>query len=193
MQNMLPMITSTNTILPITIPFKKLNLILFSLFGIVFFVGSYMILVEKAGETHFLISDRFTRSIIGIAGLLFSGIITFHFIKKLFQSKPALIIDNDGLIDHSSAFTVGRVYWNEIFAIEETVFSTSAFSKEKTIAIILCDPNAFVEKYNSKFAKKIMELNNKTLSTPYHISSRALAIRHDELLALLQKCLIEHQ
>jgi hypothetical protein len=35
-------------------------------------------------------------------------------LKKLIQNKPALVIDNVGIIENSSALSVGRIEWDQI-------------------------------------------------------------------------------
>lgn len=178
---------------PIIIHFSKKKIVVFLFVGILFLIGSFWMIYDKTPSDSLFLQDRFTRYLIGIAGIVFSLFLIYHFIKKLRQSAPALVIDDEGIIDHSSAFTVGRVYWKDIFAIQENIITATAFSKEKTIAIILCDPQSFIDRYTSTFAKKMMEMNYNTCNTPFHISARSLTITHQELLELLRNQLVQHQ
>lgn len=176
---------------PILIYFNKRKVLTFLLIGVLFLIGSCWLFRDAHPNSIFL-TDPFIRYLVSVSGIIFSLVIIFFFSRKLFQKKPALIIDEEGIIDYSSALAAGRVYWHEIFTIQETVIQTTAYSKEKIIAIMLCDPQAFMLKFTSAFAKKMMQLNLKSYHSPFHISARSLSISHDDLLQILKEQLALH-
>jgi hypothetical protein len=55
-----------------------------------------------------------------IAAILFFGFGIFYFLRKLIDKKPGLIIDDNGIIDNSSAVSVGLIPWSDIEHISTT-------------------------------------------------------------------------
>ena len=52
--------------------------------------------------------------IIPIIGMLLFGSCGIYMIIKFFDKKPGLIINNEGIIDNSSAISAGLIKWGDI-------------------------------------------------------------------------------
>jgi hypothetical protein len=61
--------------------------------------------------------DALTR-VIGYIGLIFFGLGSVLFITRLFRARPVVEIDADGLTDHATWVTVGRLRWSDIDHVE---------------------------------------------------------------------------
>ena len=54
---------------------------------------------------------------IGILAILFFGGTGIYGFNKIFDKKAGLIIDANGITDHSNASSVGLIEWNDISEI----------------------------------------------------------------------------
>src|SRR5262245_52976861 len=59
-------------------------------------------------------TDPFEVKCIAVAGILFFGICAVYGCIKLFDDKPGLVIDAEGIVDNSSAAAAGRVPWSDV-------------------------------------------------------------------------------
>src|SRR5947209_986342 len=50
----------------------------------------------------------------GIAGVIWFGSVLVWSATRLFDPKPALIIDSEGIVDNVSVLSVGGIPWQEI-------------------------------------------------------------------------------
>lgn len=119
---------------------------------------------------------------IGIIGAITFSFFGFFILKKIFDTKKGLIITKDGIIDNSSAISIGIVYWNDMKKIEvHNVAST------KFLILILVDPHKYIELAKNKFSKQAMKANYKLYGLPIAISSNSLKISFSKLEALIVK------
>jgi len=169
--------------LPIEIPISKAKLVLL-LPGLLFLIPmSYLMILNPEEYT---LVNRFKQPglirAIGIPGLSLFGIIAVYLVVKLFDKKPGLIIDADGLIDNSSGTSVGRIEWADI-----TEIKTSNIMSNKSILLMTDQPDKYIEKAKNRIAKRAMISNHKMSKSPLSIPVVALKINHDDLKQLLIK------
>jgi hypothetical protein len=162
----------------IEIPLSKTKLV-FGISGSILFVllGFYL---------HAIIADQQTRFAptlvkgIGIAAILFFCTTTIYGIKKLFDTKIGLLIDNNGIIDNTNASSVGLIKWADITAIRtEQVMST------KFLLIYSNDPNKFLESVTG-IKRKLLKGNMEMYGTPLSITSTTLKYKYHDLERLLK-------
>jgi hypothetical protein len=151
--------------------------------GILGFLGSAAFVVASFWLISYAdIQERFNPmlvTIIGYLGMIFFGIAGLYIFYKLFDTKPGLIIDNDGIYDNSSAAAGHLIRWERITGLRvEQVMST------KFILIDIRDPEQFIDGANG-IKKKLMWSSYKTYGTPTSISSTALSCNFDELLKII--------
>jgi hypothetical protein len=118
--------------------------------------------------------------IIGLASILFFGLLGFYIFKKLFDKSPGLIISDEGVYDNSSAVSAGFVPWTDIVEIKETKVVNQLF-----INLVVKNPQDYIDRQKSAFKRKTMQINHKNYGTVIGISTNGLKIKYDELKALI--------
>jgi hypothetical protein len=120
--------------------------------------------------------------IVGLSSILFFGLCSIFLSFKFFDSKPGLVLKEDGFIDNSSGVAVGFVPWSDIKKI-----STIEVSKQKIILVHVKNPEEYINKQKSYFKRKMMRLSFRMYNTPISLASNGLKCRFDELLNKLKK------
>ena len=104
----------------------------------------------------------------GLLGGGFSTLSSIYIFIKLFDNKPGLIIDEDGLWNNSSIISTHKVKWNELSSIRlKTVRS------EKILFLYFKDDESFIAKFN-RIERFIMRLSISWFNSPIGISTRSL-------------------
>ena len=62
-----------------------------------------------------------------LAGVLFFGFIFLYLIRTLFDRRPMLIIDRDGITDNSSAAALGFIPWSDLGEARVTTLAGNEF------------------------------------------------------------------
>ena len=79
---------------------------------------------------------------------------------KLFDKKPGLILDENGIYDNSGVVSVGFILWKDIESIRiEKIKST------KILIINVHNPKKYIDRSN-RFKKVLLNLNTKLYGTP---------------------------
>ena len=124
----------------------------------------------------------------GYSAIIFFGAVGVYGFYKLFDSKPGLIIDKEGIHDNSNASSAQLIKWEQIRGLKiEQVMST------KFILIDIYDPEAFMEKIGG-LQKRLMKGNYKIYGTPISIISNSLNCDTDYLFKIISERMIsEHK
>lgn len=112
-----------------------------------------------------------------------------YLFMKLFDKKPGLIINDQGIVDNSSAIKAGLIKWEDItdVSITEMDISTSYGNhKEKLLTIKINNPDDFLSKQN-RFKRIFMELNKNFYDSPIQISCRSLKCNLEDLYDLIKR------
>ena len=163
----------------IEIPSSKIKLILMLIGASVFIVGSYHLF--RYPER--FISYRF-RSVeyiktIGLFLLVFCSSAWIYIPIKLFDKKPGLILDENGIYDNSSFVSVGLILWKDIESIRiEKIKST------KTLIVNIYNPEKYIDRSN-RFKKVLLNLNTKLYGTPLTIGLAGLKFNRERLEKLI--------
>lgn len=126
--------------------------------------------------------------ILGIICVLFFGLAAFYNYKKLMDDRPGLVISDEGVIDNSSGFSAGKIWWNDVSEIRSKIIF-----KQKLLLLILSNPDEYIEREKNPLRKKAMHTNLKTYGAPFGISAAGLKIDFDELKSLLEKKLEDYR
>jgi len=149
--------------------------------GSIIFVGLgvwYVISPPKVNISIF--SNPTVVFIVGLACILFFGLMGFFIFKKLIDNSPGLIISDDGVFDNSSGVSVGFVPWTDILEIKETKVLNQTF-----INLVVKNPQDYIDRQKSAFKRKYIQVNYKSYGTVIGISANGLKIKFKELKALL--------
>ena len=163
----------------ITIKRNFNNLETIIIVSIILILGGFWFLFEPESFLHkyyrgikfdnqiFIIALGFISFYIG-----FIGIIGFFLI--FFSKKPALILNEKGIINNSKIFKKEEIiYWEDIESIQMKSVETTVISHEKYIYIYYKKPEKLLENKNS-IMKVFIKMNMKLNGASKIISLRAL-------------------
>lgn len=150
--------------------------------SIPYFLGS--LLFSILGALMILTPQYFTHStditftkVIGYGCLVFFGLGVALFAIKIFNKKPGLILNKDGITDQTSAIGIGIIQWTDIKSIYLEKVSEQSF-----IMIEVKNPQQYLQKQKNPIARRAMEINMQLYKTPLHINVSLLTINATDLL-----------
>jgi hypothetical protein len=165
---------------PIEIPISKTKLTVLVIGAFAFIIAGFFFALKPSNFVSRIFRNEQIIRIAGIASVVFFGICFFWILRKFFDDKIGLRIDETGIIDNSSGVSVGLIDWNDITGVETyQVYST------KFVVLFTDQPKKYIEKASNVLMKKAMQANNKMCGSPLTINSNALKIRHQELEKLI--------
>ena len=166
--------------LPIIIPLSKGKLLLSTLGAFAFVaIGFWFVLAPPSRTSSSLESTLFM--VLGLVAILFFGGIAILVIRKLFDSSPGLIIDEQGVTDNSGGLSAGQILWTDIEDI-----SLLQIQRQRLILILVKNPQDYLDRQNNGWKRKLMAMNYRQYGTPVSISTNGLKISFAELLEILK-------
>ena len=166
----------------IEIKLSKHKIFLLLLGGITFVLIGYLFISNPEGYTSIICRSPEIIRITGISAVCFFGLGSVFVVTKLFDNKPGLIIDKDGIIDNSNMTSIGLVVWADIKRIEKEKVGSTQF-----LIIHVNKPKKYVERAKNWLSKKTMLANQKMYGSPLSITSNSLKITFEELETLINK------
>lgn len=124
-------------------------------------------------------ADKLLIYFVSTVSILFFGSIGIYGLTRLRDKKPLVIVDQQGIYNHTNATGKQRVLWSEITGIE-----TAQMKSSKFLLIYVSDPQKFILQGN-KFQKFLMRLNTKTYGTPVSLTTQNLKCKYVDLLAAI--------
>ena len=118
----------------------------------------------------------------GILGICFFGLIMFTVPRKLFDKKPGLILDKNGIIDNSSMKGFGIILWKDIISIKQIKVTRTT----NILLIFVSNPEKYFESHNF-YIRYLRKFGMKTYGTPISLSSNALKCNFTELEKLINE------
>ena len=172
----------------IRIPFSNSKILLL-LFAALIFValGIWLVSVAESERSNSQqLYDYLLFYGAGIASLVVFGACAVVAVRKFFDDSPALVLNPAGLTDNSSAVSAGFVPWKVIQYID-----IDHIQGQKFIAIVVENPEAYLARGN--VLQRLLHRGNMRMTgTPINISSQALKIKHQNLLALISAYFAEY-
>lgn len=164
----------------IEIPLNKSKIIIMLIGSLAFVaIGLWFVIAPPTIENSYWGSPA-KLAIAGYLSIVFFGLCSFVFLRKLPDDKPGLIIDDTGLVDNSGGLSAGRILWSDIEDI-----SVMEIHSQKLIMLHVTNPQQYIERQKNVFKRKGMEMNNKMYGTPISITANGLKTSFDELLNIL--------
>lgn len=108
------------------------------------------------------------------------------FAKMILDSRPGLVLDEEGIFDPSGMSIVGKVRWEEIESISALRIKT-----ERMIVVQLNDPAQYISR-NKGMTRKRLTFHMAMFGSPIYISSGTLLIEFDELFQLMNEKLKQY-
>lgn len=109
----------------------------------------------------------------------------FYFLRKLAGKKPGILIDDKGILDNSSAVSVGLINWDDI-----KQFTKATSMKQEFLVVEVNNPEYYINKQTNYLMKKGMAYNYKHFGSPLAISANLLNCNLNELITILEKKLL---
>ena len=169
---------STN--LPIIISLSKGKLLLSILGAFAFVAIGFWFVLDPPSRTGSSMESVLIL-VLGLASILFFGAIGLVVIRKLFDQRPGLIINEQGLMDNSGGLSAGLILWQDI-----ENFQVLQIQRQRLILILVNNPQDYIDRQSNSWKRKLMAINYRQYGTPISISSNGLKISFDELLEILK-------
>lgn len=173
----------------IVIPFSRIKILLIFLIVLVFVVAGIWLLSDAesiANGSYRRRNPDFIR-ILGIASVIFFGIGGILAFKKLFDKKKGLIINKNGIIDHSSGTSIGLIKWEDITGI-----GIVKIRSQKFVMIEVSNPEHYMSLNKNRLGKMTMRANYYKYGSPISISAITLKTNFKELLMTIQEKYEQH-
>lgn len=172
----------------IEIQHSKLKLTLMFL-GSIIFVGLGIWFVTIPTETdNLILASPTLLFVVGFASILFFGFVGFSILKKLGDKSPGLIISEEGVVDNSSGVSVGFIPWTDILEIKET-----KVVNQKFINLVVKNPQEYIDRQQSLFKRKAMQINHNSYGTVIGISANGLKSNYKGLKLLIDNKFEEYK
>jgi hypothetical protein len=131
-------------------------------------------------------TDAVTVKWLAAIGAGIFGICGVYGCFKVFDDKPGLVVDVQGIVDNSSAVAVGRVPWSDISAI-----TVGSISHQRFLTIHVHDPRKYIA--GGGFVRRWLNAANAKLTgSPINIASNSLALSFDELELIVKDAFRTH-
>jgi hypothetical protein len=157
---------------------KRGKQILYGILCFIFVAISGLLLIIGVMESG---NDSWKLILGGGLGFTFFGLCLVYYVKSMFKRKPALIVNQEGLIDQSTYIGAGLVRWDEIADIDFVSFGGQTY-----LGIYTMDPDLIVDR-SSPFKKMLNRMNKGLLATQVNIPVKILDCSMDELVETISK------
>lgn len=118
--------------------------------------------------------------IVGIAAIVFFGLVGVYALRKLPDNRPGVIMDETGITDNSSAVAAGHILWTDINSISVITIQKQAF-----ILFHVKNPQDYIDRQSGFFKKKLMQMNFNMYGSPLTLNANGLKITFGELHKLV--------
>ncbi|WP_052807228.1 STM3941 family protein [Risungbinella massiliensis] len=146
---------------------KSLGKLLF--FSLIFVVVGFFL----------LFTEGILYKIVGIISIAFFGMCFAFLASRLFNKKPALIVEKDYLYENTSYVSIGKIEWNEIQ--DMYVYE---YMGQKFLGIETKDPD-FATKRTQGWKKSLSRMNQNMVPAQINIPQTALSISCEELFLIM--------
>ena len=165
------------------IPLSKGRLTLLLLGCVAFVAGSIWIWSIADLQTRY---NPLYMKCVAVASVSFFGLCGIYGCIKVFDGRPGLIIDDQGIVDNSNAVSAGRIFWDEIIGLR-----VSEIAGQRFLTIEVTDPQKYVERCGF-ILRMLNAANTKMVGSPINISSNSLKVNFDELVRMLTEAFEKH-
>ena len=163
----------------VEIPLSKGKLLLILLGGLLFVVFGIIFIVNPEKFISARMSSPELLRLLGIASFLFFGVLSAYALRKLFGDPIGLIIDEEGITDHTSASAVGLIKWDDITEVRVVQVKSTRF-----LLLYVANPGEYLDKAKG-LKKMFMKGNHSMYGTPLSIASNTLQYKFNDLERLI--------
>jgi hypothetical protein len=123
----------------------------------------------------------------GVVAMVFFGACGLVGIRRLFDSKPGLVLSSSGILIAASAASAELIPWSDI-----TRFDTYVIHRQKMLVVKLAAPEKYMSAGGS-LRQALQRANMQLVGSPFAISSGTLKIKFDELVTLCNEYLEKYR
>lgn len=169
------------------IELNRTKLLLLVLGSCAFVLVGVWLLTFDAGEIRAGRSFRlFFNNPLVVYGAGLATIVSFAFtgqyaLRKMFDKRPGLVLNSEGIIDNASASAAGFIPWSEVAGS-----GIYEIQKTRMLVIGLRDPQKYLGRGNA-LKRTLNKANSNMVGSPVSISSTALKIEFAELVSLFER------
>ena len=117
----------------------------------------------------------------GLASILFFGACGVYGIVKMFDRKPGLVLNSDGVVDNASGVAAGFIPWSEVLGAG--VYEVQG---RKMLIIGVRDPRKYIER-GGALRRMLNKANNGMTGSPITIPSVTLKMNFSEVVSLFNR------
>lgn len=173
----------------IEIPLNKTKIILMFMGAVVIvIIGFGLVIAPQFFRTYLGPFSPLLLRLVGVLYIIFFGLCLYYFGRKVFDKKPGLVIDEQGIIDNYSTLEAGRVLWTEVMGLSEW-----QYAGQKMVVLLLNDPQCYIDNQPKTLKRKALLFNLKECGSPLALSANGLKISYKRLHALLHEKYAEYQ
>lgn len=152
-----------------------------TLFGLLLSIGfvgmSWWLWTRDPGDNTF---RDWEAKLFAPVGLLVFGLLGIYSLVKLFDNKPALILNETGIHDRSGLMGYLHVHWEQVAGTSEV-----RVKRVRLLVVRLHDPQAFLSRYRG-WRRRALEWNMKHHGSPMVIAVNTLHCDFDELARMIK-------
>lgn len=115
---------------------------------------------------------------LGLLAIVFFGVFGLVGLKKLFNNRPALILNKSGIVDNASSVSAGFIPWSKVVGARIV-----EMPKQKMLVIDVRDPEEYLARGN-RLKQTLNKANYNMVGSPISIPTDVLAINFSELASL---------
>lgn len=169
----------------IEIPLSKTKLTKLLFFSILFVAGGLWMIIADPQTSNPVFNNAFVKALAAYGSTIMGVFGIYFFSKKMFDKKPGLILNEQGIYDNTSVFRFGLIPWSDVSQVYERTVQASIASKQRFVTIGLVNPDKYISRETNIIKKKLLQVNAKSYGSPVHISTNGLKTNHNELLNLI--------
>ncbi|MDO4794566.1 MAG: STM3941 family protein [Brachymonas sp.] len=118
----------------------------------------------------------------GMGSIVCFGAFALFFVKKLFDTKPGLLLTARGIDENASLLAAGFVPWSDIAG-----FDVYHMQGQRVLVVMLHDPNKYITASRNPLVRKMRQASTRMCGSPVALSANALQIGFDELHELCRQ------
>jgi hypothetical protein len=160
----------------IVIHLSKKKVVLLTLGAWIFVLLGVVVWIAADSQTGFAF---WAFRIIAVLAIGFFGFCGIAGIMKLFDTKPGLVVDDEGIYDNSSITSGHLIKWDDVCH-----FSTGEVGAQRFLLIYVDNPSEILLRHN-RIERIILERNSDVCGTPFAISANTLACSLEELSRII--------
>jgi len=164
------------------IPLNKKRMTLMLLGSLAFVAMGCWFIVRPPAIENAILANPVVIRVTGFLSVLFFGLCAVTLVRKLPDSRPGLIINDQGITDNSSGVSAGLVLWEDVLEIKMT-----AVYKNKFIMIMVRNPEEYINRQTNLIKRKAMVLNHSSYGSPISISANGLNTNFEELYGIIRQ------